>query len=46
MVESLIEIIKAALQSGVDVLGSGFGKFCVNRYIICSGWRGPILRKI
>jgi integration host factor subunit alpha len=27
--ESLIEVIKASLESGDDVLVSGFGKFCV-----------------
>jgi integration host factor subunit alpha len=29
VVESLLEIIKSALESGEDVLVSGFGKFCV-----------------
>ncbi|MBW2217856.1 MAG: integration host factor subunit alpha [Deltaproteobacteria bacterium] len=29
LVESLLEIIKKALESGEDVLISGFGKFCV-----------------
>ena len=29
-VESLLEIIKHRLESGEDVLISGFGKFCVN----------------
>ena len=29
IVESLLEIIKARLESGGDVLVSGFGKFCV-----------------
>ena len=29
IVESLLEIIKARLESGDDVLVSGFGKFCV-----------------
>ena len=29
IVESLLETIKAALESGEDVLVSGFGKFCV-----------------
>ena len=28
--ESLLEIIKSSLESGDDVLISGFGKFCVN----------------
>ena len=28
-VEDLLEIIKASLESGDDVLVSGFGKFCV-----------------
>jgi integration host factor subunit alpha len=30
-VESLLEIIKATLESGDDVLVSGFGKFCVKQ---------------
>jgi integration host factor subunit alpha len=29
VVESLLEFIKKALESGEDVLISGFGKFCV-----------------
>jgi integration host factor subunit alpha len=29
IVETLLEIIKKALESGDDVLMSGFGKFCV-----------------
>ena len=29
LLESLLEIIKSTLQSGEDVLISGFGKFCV-----------------
>lgn len=29
-VETLLEIIKSTLESGEDVLISGFGKFCVN----------------
>jgi integration host factor subunit alpha len=29
IVETLLEIIKSALESGEDVLVSGFGKFCV-----------------
>lgn len=28
--EALLELIKASLESGDDVLVSGFGKFCVN----------------
>ena len=28
MIETLLEIIKRTLESGVDVLVSGFGKFC------------------
>jgi len=31
IVETLLEIIKRALESGDDVLISGFGKFCVNK---------------
>ncbi len=30
MIEILLEIIKRTLESGEDVLVSGFGKFCVN----------------
>ena len=30
LVERLLEIIKSTLESGEDVLVSGFGKFCVN----------------
>jgi integration host factor subunit alpha len=29
IVESLIEVIKSSLETGDDVLVSGFGKFCV-----------------
>lgn len=29
--ESLLEIIKSTLESGEDVLISGFGKFCVQK---------------
>jgi integration host factor subunit alpha len=31
LVESLLEIIKSRLESGEDVLVSGFGKFCVKQ---------------
>jgi integration host factor subunit alpha len=30
-VETIIEIIKSTLESGEDVLFSGFGRFCVNK---------------
>ena len=30
IVEILLELIKSSLESGEDVLISGFGKFCVN----------------
>ena len=30
-VETLLEIIKSTLESGEDVLVSGFGKFCVKK---------------
>ena len=30
IIETLLEIIKKSLESGEDVLVSGFGKFCVN----------------
>jgi len=31
LVESLLETIKSTLESGEDVLVSGFGKFCVQQ---------------
>jgi len=31
MIETLLEILKSALESGEDVLVSGFGKFCVKK---------------
>lgn len=31
LVEALIEIIKASLEKGEDVLISGFGKLCIKR---------------
>jgi len=31
MIETLLEIIKHTLESGEDVLASGFGKFCVKK---------------
>ena len=31
IVESLLELIKGTLESGEDVLISGFGKFCVKQ---------------
>ena len=31
IVETVIEIIKGSLESGDDVLVSGFGKFCVQK---------------
>ena len=31
MVETLLEIMKRTLESGEDVLISGFGKFCVKK---------------
>ena len=30
VVESLLELMKSTLESGDDLLVSGFGKFCVN----------------
>jgi integration host factor subunit alpha len=30
VIETLLELIKCTLESGEDVLVSGFGKFCVN----------------
>ena len=36
-VESLLEIIKQTLESGEDVLISGFGKFCLKEK---KEWRG------
>jgi len=31
LVETLLEIVKRTLESGEDVMISGFGKFCVNQ---------------
>jgi integration host factor subunit alpha len=31
IVETLLEIIKSTLESGEDILISGFGKFCVKK---------------
>ncbi len=31
MIETLLEIMKRTLESGEDVLVSGFGKFCVKK---------------
>ena len=31
VIETLLEIIKRALESGEDVLVSGFGRFCVKK---------------
>ncbi len=31
IVENLLEIIKRSLESGEDVLVSGFGKFCIKK---------------
>ena len=31
LVETLLEVIKKTLDSGEDVMISGFGKFCVNQ---------------
>lgn len=39
-VESLLEIIKSVLESGEDVLMSGFGKFCVRNKKVRRG-RNP-----
>ena len=38
MVESLLEIIKHTLESGEDVLITGFGKFCVKDKNERNGW--------
>ena len=40
LVESLIEIIKNAIETGDDVLISGFGKFCVKEKGVRKG-RNP-----
>ena len=39
-VETVLEIIKSSLESGDDVLISGFGKFCVKEKRKCRG-RNP-----
>jgi len=38
LVESLLEIIKQTLESGEDVLITGFGKFCVKDKGKRNGW--------
>ena len=38
IVESLLEIIKHTLESGEDVLITGFGKFCVKDKDKRNGW--------
>ena len=38
IVESLLEIIKQTLESGEDVLITGFGKFCVKDKGKRNGW--------
>lgn len=43
-VEDLLEIIKATLASGEDVMISGFGKFCVKEKAIRKG-RNPATGK-
>ena len=43
-VEDLLEIIKSSLESGDDVLVSGFGKFCVNEKAARKG-RNPATDK-
>jgi integration host factor subunit alpha len=40
MIETLLEIIKSTLESGQDVMISGFGKFCVNEKKVRKG-RNP-----
>ena len=41
MFETLLEIIKSTLESGEDVLISGFGKFCVKEKGKRKGGRNP-----
>ena len=38
LVESLLEIIKRTLESGEDILITGFGKFCVKNKKEQNGW--------
>lgn len=44
IVENLLELVKNSLESGEDVLISGFGKFCVTekwiRQILCQRKEG------
>ena len=40
MIEILLELIKRSLESGEDVLVSGFGKFCVKKSMNAGG-RNP-----
>jgi integration host factor subunit alpha len=41
IIETLLEIIKSSIESGDDVLISGFGKFCVNEKTARRG-RNPL----
>ena len=41
MVEILLEIIKNTLESGEDLMISGFGKFCVNEKKERKVWNIP-----
>ena len=41
VVEILLDIIKSRLESGQDVLISGFGKFCVNEKKERRAWNIP-----
>jgi integration host factor subunit alpha len=41
IVETLLEIIKGTLESGEDVMISGFGKFCVNEKKERTVWNIP-----
>ncbi len=38
LVESLLEIVKHTLESGEDILITGFGKFCVKEKKERKGW--------
>jgi integration host factor subunit alpha len=43
-VESMLEIIKATLESGEDLLVSGFGKFIVKKKMNARGAIRPLVR--
>jgi integration host factor subunit alpha len=46
IIEILLELIKAKLAAGEDVLISGFGKFCIKKKRERRGWNPPTVKEI